>query len=583
MEVHVQHNTQLHLLLMCSANLDLTRQLNERVTQAEAETKALKAEVIRLGQTLGERVQSVEASVIVQSEWMESNGPRDTSQPEGRESEEEGVNSVEETVKRVIANEVQGMEVRLVQALSERGQGSVAASGGGGERSQLALPEMVERQAEVMRAVEEKLDTAVTTITQIQTQSREDFKKLETALTESMERYDKKREEQEKLLMKETEKALLQQVSTSQENLEVVVARDMVKEMGKREEEVRKQMSALGERVEEGVRTVEGAVGTMEQKVVAEFSDVKTSLQVVHERTERLEELQRGMEERVGQEREVVVEELKREVGEKVGEVKTLVDKEVAEMEEKLKGLSRSVQEKVNATRHHRHKVRHVSSHPLAHTDLHPKTDELDSISKVPPLPQASLPVAGVSESPKPIREEDANRKPPRASAFLQSLPQDRSPLKVVPDSSSHPAHRPPCDFKIEQFSKLKEQNKEWRSPPFYSPRGYKMCLGLWPNGFRSGAGTHVSIEFYKMRDANTDKLKWNVKLPIHVRIYNYRTKKWEKEHVNGDTFIRSKVSGEFETSGYAQSHKLVAHDELKDYLLDDNFRIQIYKFEVKH
>ena len=209
------------------------------------------------------------------------------------------------------------------------------------------------------------------------------------------------------------------------------------------------------------------------------------------------------------------------------------------------------------------------------------------SKSKTQLVPTASYPLvtslmqgekAAMSFSSPPLvkshGEEDANCEP------QTSIPLSRSMMELQ-GSVSKP-NLPPCEFRVKNFSKLKDHNKEWRSDPFYSPEGYKMCLGVWPNGFRSGSGTHVSIEFYKMKDANTDGLKWNVKLPVHIRIYNFKSEKWEREHVNGETFTRSKVSGEFETSGYAQSHKLIPHDDLMPYLHDDTLRIKVEKFELK-
>ena len=575
MDVHIQHSEQLHLMLTCSANLDLTRQLNEKVLQKEEEIKALKAEVARMEQKLGERVQAVEASLVAQSEWMESNQTVETEQSEEAGSDKEGAKSVEETIKSAIASEMEGLGERVVQSLREAGEKNEASSEMDSSKT-LILQELVEKQVHAMKTVEEKLDTAMEKMELHLKAVQEEAKSHATAvkeMTAKQEVTSKGSEEEQKAVVKEVENSILQQVRASQRDIETVIANEMKRAEGG---------EGLG--VEQRVVGVEKAVGTIQEAVTGEFVKVKTQLHSIEDKIERVEELRDGMEERIANK---VKEAISEDLGVSGGatkdgtvEVKGLMESKLTEMEKKLDELSQIVREKMASPRphsQHRHKSsKHAPSHPLQPDQ--PVKLEADSGAKKP-IP----PVTSVHSHPlKSVGEEDANCKPSKgaATAMLYSLPQERVSSKAA-DSGSQ-VHRPPCDFKIEQFSRLKEQNKEWRSPPFYSSGGYKMCMGLWPNGFRSGAGTHVSVEFYKMRDVNTDKLKWNVKLPIHVRIYNYRTKKWEREHVNGDTFTRSKVAGEFETSGYAQSHKLIAHNELDDYLLDDNFRIQIYKFEVK-
>ena len=315
-------------------------------------------------------------------------------------------------------------------------------------------------------------------------------------------------------------------------------------------QEVKREIGALGE----GVRVVEGQLKTTEAKISAEVGALDTKLVAVEKQVE-------------------------------------LVQKEQKEIGDKLATSNKKKRDKVQTSPTHVRKtsptrvrqtsptiVRLVSptlTRRVSASLLEPaaKKGHKSRGAKVVDLPVAASLVA--APRGKTVNEEDANCKPAATgithSQSLQTFPLE--PVVVTPNY-------PPCDFKIRNFSKLKEQNKEWRSDPFYSKEGYKMCLGVWPNGFRSGTATHVSVEFYKMKDANTDKLPWNLKLPIHVRVFNYKTSKWEKDHVNGETFTRSKVSGEFETSGYAQSHKLVAHDDLKPYLHDDTFRIQVQKFE---
>ena len=131
----------------------------------------------------------------------------------------------------------------------------------------------------------------------------------------------------------------------------------------------------------------------------------------------------------------------------------------------------------------------------------------------------------------------------------------------------------PPVEYTICKFSALKAQDKEWQSPPFYSHHGgYKMCIGVWPN-----SGPHVSIQFYKMRDANTEGLKWPAKLPVTIHLLNQTTGQWEQEHTNNPS--RSKPSSEMECS---DSHcYYLPHSELAPYVKDDSLCIRVTSFTV--
>ena len=86
-----------------------------------------------------------------------------------------------------------------------------------------------------------------------------------------------------------------------------------------------------------------------------------------------------------------------------------------------------------------------------------------------------------------------------------------------------------PIEYTIHNFSALKDQDKGWRSPPFYSHRGgYKMCIEVWPNGISNAKRSAVSILYYVMRDANTEGLRWPVTLQVNTSVMNQATKGWE-------------------------------------------------------
>ena len=137
----------------------------------------------------------------------------------------------------------------------------------------------------------------------------------------------------------------------------------------------------------------------------------------------------------------------------------------------------------------------------------------------------------------------------------------------------------PPVEYTVPNFSVLKAQDMEWRSPPFYSDRGgYKMCIGVYPNGCYSGCRSYVSVRFYTMRDANTERLKWPACLPVTIQIMNHTTRRWEREHT--DDCTRSKPTCECER--YSLNYYYLPHSELAPYLKDDCLHIRVSKFTVE-
>ena len=681
---HVQNMQQYHTMLMCSANLDLTRQLNEKLTEKDAQIQTLQGDIACLKRELGERVQAIEAGVAAQAEWMESN------QREERDEEEESQPALtEETIKTVVAGQLQEMEDRLLQTVRREVEGvrgvadessrlavqemaenqekalqemaekqggalkmveekleavaqeeqtlqemtknqglavqemtkkqekalqemaekleaareaeqtlqemtknqglavqemaknqekalqemtknqekalqEMAEKQGGAlqlveeklqetvrqakqeitKNQELAVRDMTAKQGETLRVVQEKLQEAASKAEKDRHTTRENTMRWETVVKKEREAAARTAEESMKRILVEVEKTVVEQVKSSMSDVQSFVVRELAKEAGKREE-VKREVGAVGERVRERVGAMETLIKATEGKLVAEMAGVKTVVQATEKKVEEVRGEQRGSEE--------------------------AVPKSSVSPQQHRPKKSRNTS---SSSRPHRSST---SSADVGSTDVvGAALPSADVMSSPPVVPAASLFPVSRSRS---TSEEDANRVPVTAT-----IPQPMLPLAIhsLPLQLPGSKRLPPCHFFIKNFSRLKEGNKEWRSEPFFSREGYKMCLGVWPNGFRSGAGTHVSVEFYKMKDANTDKLKWNVKLPIHVRIFNCRTGVWEREHVNGETFTRSKVSGEFETSGYAQSHKLIAHDDLEPYLHDDTFMIQVYKFELK-
>ena len=182
----------------------------------------------------------------------------------------------------------------------------------------------------------------------------------------------------------------------------------------------------------------------------------------------------------------------------------------------------------------------------------------------------------------------------------------------------------PPVEYTIHNFSVLKAQDKEWRSPPLYTHRGgYKMCIGVWPNGVggiqslhgngqsyplpkkvreydsdiddsdiddystrteystvtvTTGKGTHVSVVVY------TETPKWYTDTYsgcytlIAFEVMDQTSGRWEREYV--DRSWRYKPETEYIESGV--HFEYISHSELAPYLKDDCLRIRISKFSAQ-
>ena len=162
----------------------------------------------------------------------------------------------------------------------------------------------------------------------------------------------------------------------------------------------------------------------------------------------------------------------------------------------------------------------------------------------------------------------------------------------------------PPVEYTIHNFSVLKAQDKEWRSPPLYTHRGgYKMCIGVWPNGVdgiclhgnsksyplpkqvpksptvtvTTGKGTHVSVVVYTMRDANTETLEWRKDMVVAIEVMDQTSGRWEREYV--DRSRRCKPETEYIESGV--HFQYISHSELAPYRKYDCLCIRISKFSA--
>ena len=84
-------------------------------------------------------------------------------------------------------------------------------------------------------------------------------------------------------------------------------------------------------------------------------------------------------------------------------------------------------------------------------------------------------------------------------------------------------ARNTPIEFIMTQFALYKKRNYHWCSPPFYTgPGGYKLCLRVDANGWRSGTISHVSVYAHLMRGEFDNTLTWPFKGDITIQLVNH-------------------------------------------------------------
>ena len=126
-------------------------------------------------------------------------------------------------------------------------------------------------------------------------------------------------------------------------------------------------------------------------------------------------------------------------------------------------------------------------------------------------------------------------------------------------------------------FEKMKNENRTWTSPPFYTSRkGYKICLKVFPNGIGDGQGTHVSVYATLMKGEFDGDLTWPYGGAIKVQLLNQEQK---CNHISeGIHFAggRRVIQGELLLTK-SEHPKFIGHDKLQpSYLKNDCLKLRI-------
>ena len=160
-----------------------------------------------------------------------------------------------------------------------------------------------------------------------------------------------------------------------------------------------------------------------------------------------------------------------------------------------------------------------------------------------------------------------------------------------------HTATQSVCDFTLTEFTKRKQFNNVYYSPPFYShPHGYKLCIKVLTSGYSLGKDTHISIGAKLMRGDYDNSLQWPFEGDVVIELLNWRE---DNDHYRGDTIsvnrnydhdgsITGRVTeGEYAPKAWGRpcfisySSLLYNPDTNTEYLQDDCLRLRVVDVAV--
>ena len=196
---------------------------------------------------------------------------------------------------------------------------------------------------------------------------------------------------------------------------------------------------------------------------------------------------------------------------------------------------------------------------------------------------------AQISHMERKMKQQDeAIRALTQQLQSLAGMLRDERPYP--PPQNPAPFIQPP-DVVVPSFYKYKRNDEWWFSHPFYSHvGGYKMCVGVCPNGAGKFKGSHVSLAFHVMRGPFDDDLVWPFRGELTVQLVNQKKMKSQLEEtmsIHEDTVSEKATSrvmnGERNVAGFGFL-QFVSHKQLKAMsgcLENDVLRIRILKINV--
>ena len=143
----------------------------------------------------------------------------------------------------------------------------------------------------------------------------------------------------------------------------------------------------------------------------------------------------------------------------------------------------------------------------------------------------------------------------------------------------------PPYHLTVVNYAELKGQDTRWKSECFYThPEGYQCCIGVRPNGWKEGRGTHVSVWLCSAPGPFDDTLHWPAKATFTLQLLN---KHRDQDHMTVTmSFEWKKTTTQSLVDNF--SWAFIPHTELgwnggkqTKYLHNDSLRFRITKIEL--
>ena len=147
--------------------------------------------------------------------------------------------------------------------------------------------------------------------------------------------------------------------------------------------------------------------------------------------------------------------------------------------------------------------------------------------------------------------------------------------------------NQPPIEFVIPNFLGMKDANAKWKSPLIFThEKGYKFHLEVYPNGWGSGQGTHISVYVSLIGDYDSDVALVSER-DVVVELLNWKA---DKNHLlatlnfsrnHNDSSCHENAPGTPGTPHFISYSSLCHPDTNTEYLQDDCLRVRVVDVAV--
>ena len=142
------------------------------------------------------------------------------------------------------------------------------------------------------------------------------------------------------------------------------------------------------------------------------------------------------------------------------------------------------------------------------------------------------------------------------------------------------------CEFTLSDFSKCKQMNTIFLSPPFYThEHGYKLCLRVNADGCGDGENSYVSVAVTLISGEYDDQLQWPFVGNFVVELQNWNENKGHYKKTisvraaNGFDKVTEGVFGALWGIPQFIAHSLLSYNSITntEYLQRDCLRLRVY------